>query len=131
MACEPYLAPVDVFLTQAEGDLDAIDTVVQPDLLVVCDKTKLIEEGIRGAPDFIIEILSASTALKDQTEKRQLYEAQGVREYWIINPKTLETFIYILTDGKYGLPRTADLKTIVKSAIFPGLGLTIDPEDLR
>jgi Uma2 family endonuclease len=79
-----------------EGDeaLDPIDQVVQPDAFVMCDKGTLIEEGVLGAPDFVIEVLSTGTAMMNQAQKRRLYEARGVREYWIVNPETLEVFMY-------------------------------------
>ncbi|HUX42837.1 MAG TPA: Uma2 family endonuclease [Rectinemataceae bacterium] len=129
--CRPYVAPIDVFLPEADEALADIDTVVQPDLLVVCDPTKLIDEGILGAPDFIIEILSPSSALRDQSEKRKLYEAKGVREYWIVNPDTLEAFMYRLRDGAYGLPSVASLASATAVAIFPGLELGVNEADLR
>ncbi len=128
--CRPYIAPVDVFLPEGDETLDDIEHVVQPDAFVVCDKSKLIDEGILGAPDFIIEVLSPGTAMKDQTEKRRLYESRGVREYWIINPETLEAFIYLLKDNKYGLPSAADLRQPTAVWIFPGLTLKARPEDL-
>jgi Uma2 family endonuclease len=128
--CRPHIAPVDVFLPEGDEALDETDIVVQPDIFVVCDRSKLIEEGVRGAPDFVIEILSPSTALKDQSEKRMLYESHGVREYWIVNPITMETFIYILRDGKYGLPTVASLYSAVPVALFPKLDLKVRPEDL-
>lgn len=128
--CQPLIAPVDVFLPEGDEALDAIDQVVQPDAFVVCDKNKLIDEGVLGAPDFIIEVLSPGTAMKDQTEKRMLYETRGVREYWIVNPETLEVFIYTLKNGAYGLPSVADLKEPIPTTIFPGLSLKVRPEDL-
>ncbi|HCM28456.1 MAG: hypothetical protein A2Z99_12830 [Treponema sp. GWB1_62_6] len=128
--CRPHIAPVDVFLPEGDETLDETDIVVQPDIFVVCDKSKLIEEGVRGAPDFVIEILSPSTALKDQSEKRMLYEKYGVREYWIVNPNTMETFVYILRDGKYGLPTAASLLADVPVSLFPPLALRVRPEDL-
>lgn len=108
--CRPYMAPADVFLPEGDEALSDIEHIVQPDAFVVCDKTKLIDEGILGAPDFIIEVLSQSTAMKDQTEKRGLYESRGVREYWIVNPDTLEVFMYLLRGDQYGLPSVADLR---------------------
>lgn len=121
--CEPYIAPIDVFLPKGEEGLDDIDRVVQPDLLVVCDPAKLVDEGIRGAPDFVVEILSPTTALYDQSEKRALYESVGVREYWIVNPETFEAFLYRLSDKGYGLPSVADLRQPTPVSIFPGLVL--------
>ncbi len=128
--CRPYVAPVDVFICAPDEPLDAATRVVQPDAFVVCDRSKLIDEGVKGAPDFIIEVLSPGTAMKDQTEKRRLYEDGGVREYWIVNPETLEVFLYTLNDGRYGLPSVADLRGPVPVGIFPGLSLRVRPEDL-
>jgi Uma2 family endonuclease len=128
--CRPHIAPVDVFLPEGEEALDDIEHVVQPDAFVVCDKNKLIDEGVLGAPDFIIEVLSPGTAMKDQTEKRMLYEARGVREYWIVNPATFEAFMYFLEDGRYGLPSAADIRQATGVRIFPGLQLRVRPEDL-
>jgi Uma2 family endonuclease len=128
--CRPNIAPMDVFLPEGDEALEEIEHIVQPDVFVVCDKTKLIDKGILGAPDFIIEVLSQSTAMKDQTEKRRLYEARGVREYWIVNPDTLEVFMYLLRGDQYGLPSVADLRGPVPVAIFPGLELKARPEDL-
>ena len=122
--CRPLAAPLDVFWPEEDSDdLDATETVTQPDLLVVCDPTKLTEDGVRGAPDFVIEILSPTTAYKDQTEKRELHERHGVREFWLINPKTFEVMIYTLKDGAYGLPQMASLRNPVPVGIFPGLEL--------
>ena len=128
--CRPYFAPVDVFFPDAEEPLDEIKNVVQPDAFVVCDRSRLIDEGVYGAPDFIIEVLSSTTAMKDQSVKRALYEANGVREYWIVNPDTFEVFIYTLNDGSYGLPRVADLREPVAVSIFPGLSLSVRESDL-
>ncbi len=128
--CRPYVAPVDVFLPEGDEALDEIEHVVQPDAFVVCDKNKLIDEGVMGAPDFIIEVLSPGTAMKDQTEKRMLYEAHGVREYWIVNPATFEAFMYFLENSRYGLPSVADIREATPVRIFPGLALRVRPEDV-
>lgn len=77
-SCKVFAAPTDVFLFPT--------TVVQPDLLVVCDPAKLSERGIEGAPDLVVEILSPATANKDWTTKRWQYEAAGVPEYLIVDP---------------------------------------------
>lgn len=128
--CEPYISPLDVYLPNKDwkGDtLEDISDVVQPDLAVVCDPGKLIDEGILGAPDFIIEILSPSSAYRDLTEKRKLYETYAVREYWVVNPDTLELQIYSLSGAAYGLPRAANLENPVPVGIFDGLSLRIAP----
>jgi len=68
--------------------------------------------------------------MKDQSEKRKLYENHGVREYWIINPDTFELFRYTLNAEKYGLPAVADIREPVEVSIFPGLSLKVRSEDL-
>jgi Uma2 family endonuclease len=101
--CKVYTAPFDVrFPKNGETADDKIDTVVQPDICVVCDLSKLDEYGCCGAPDMIVEILSPSTAKKDLTEKFDLYEEQGVKEYWIAHPKDKAVSVFILQEnGKY------------------------------
>ena len=76
-----------------EAEIDELDLITQPDVSVVCDPEKLRDEGIVGAPDFIIEVLSPGTAYRDQTENRGIHEQFGVREYWLVNPATLEVWI--------------------------------------
>jgi Uma2 family endonuclease len=84
--CQIYAAPFDVRLPEGDEADDDTVTVVQPDLVVVCDRNKLDDKGCKGAPDLIIEILSHSTASKDLHEKFKLYEKVGVKEYWIVHP---------------------------------------------
>lgn len=100
--CEPYVAPLDVRLPDSDDGIEEhIYTVVQPDLFVVCDTNKLDDRGCLGAPDFVVEILSPSTALKDMREKRHLYERHGVKEYWVIHPE--EKIIEVFTPGENNL----------------------------
>ena len=95
--CKVFPAPVDVRLNYDAGD----DTVVQPDLLVVCDKSKLDGKSINGAPDLIIEILSPSTTLHDRILKFRWYLQAGVREYWIVDPDDKTVLVYILKNSEY------------------------------
>ena len=102
--CTPYMAPFDArlyFKKNLQNQDDESDkTIVQPDILVVCDPEKLEGgHGVKGAPDFIIEILSEFNAGHDLIDKKYLYEKAGVNEYWIIATDRLYT--YILADGKY------------------------------
>ena len=90
--CKVFHAPADVRLN-ADG---ADDTVVQPDILVVCDDSKLDGKSVIGAPDFIIEILSPSTAKKDLVTKERLYKQYGVKEYWTIDPDHKTVTVRIL-----------------------------------
>jgi Uma2 family endonuclease len=118
--CTPVLSPLDIFLPDAEETLEETDTVVQPDVVVVCDESKIVEEGIRGAPDFVIEILSPSSAWRDQTQKRDLDEKHGVREFWIVNPETREVAAWNLENGKFTLPRGGSLMVGMDVNIYPG-----------
>jgi len=101
--CEVFTAPFDVrFPKQGETAYDKIDTVVQPDICVVCDLSKLDERGCCGAPDMIVEILSPSSFKKDFNEKFTLYEESGVKEYWIVHPKEKAIHVFLLQEnGKY------------------------------
>jgi Uma2 family endonuclease len=102
--CKIYSAPFDVRLPKnGEKDDNLIYTVVQPDICIICDPSKLEDErGCLGAPDFIAEIQSASTAKYDLHEKFMLYETVGVREYWVVFPYEKSIIQFILQpDGKY------------------------------
>lgn len=117
--CRPYVAPFDVRLPRGSEADDDIDTVVQPDILVVCDREKLDDRGCRGAPDWVIEILSPGTASHDQILKRAVYERHGVREYWLVHPVDLVVTIYRLVDGAYGKPDIHELKDTLACGILP------------
>jgi len=95
--CSVLNAPLDVRLNADTTD----DTVVQPDIIVVCDRSKLCETGCVGAPDMVIEILSPSTSRLDRTLKFNKYLQAGVREYWIVDPDTKTISVHILRDGEY------------------------------
>jgi Uma2 family endonuclease len=103
--CEVFNAPFDLRLSLSMKKDEDIKTVVQPDITVVCDKTKLDDKGCIGSPDIIIEILSPTTASKDLKEKFFLYEKHGVKEYWIIYPNEKVVYVYSLDNkGKYTRP---------------------------
>jgi Uma2 family endonuclease len=124
--CRTYLAPFDVRLPDDSEEDAQVRTVVEPDLVVVCDPAKLDKAGCRGAPDLLVEILSPSTAYKDQTTKLELYERHGVREYWVINPERATVTVYRLgTDGKYGRPETVLRNEELRSAAVPGLAVRL------
>ena len=97
--CEVYVAPFDVRLNADKSD----DTVVQPDILVVCDKSKFDPDGkgVVGAPDLIIEILSPSTERRDRMVKFRAYQQAGVHEYWIVDPANKMVATNVLSGGKY------------------------------
>lgn len=120
--CSIYVVPFDVRLPkQAEAD-EHIDTVVQPDIAVICDKNKLDNQGCRGAPDWIIEILSPSTALKDMDTKRWLYERHKIKEYWIVHPTDHWIIIYTLNaNQQYGHARMFGMDKPTQVVLFPEL----------
>lgn len=97
--CRVYPAPFDVRLFEKNGDTPAdVDTVVQPDISVICDKNKIDINGCKGAPDLIVEILSPSSLRNDRLVKLRLYQQAGVREYWIADPEN-KTVQVLLSDG--------------------------------
>ncbi|MCL2512196.1 MAG: Uma2 family endonuclease [Bacteroidales bacterium] len=101
--CRVFTAPFDVrFPKNGETTDDKIYTVVQPDICVICDLSKLDELGCCGAPDMIVEILSPSTTKKDVNDKFNLYEEHGVKEYWVVHPKDKTVFVFLLQEnGRY------------------------------
>ena len=122
-ACRPYIAPVDVRLPRNDEADAAIDTVVQPDVLVVCDPSKIDRRGVRGAPDWVLEVLSPSTAAHDQIAKRRTYERAGVREYWLVHPGDRTLTVYALDNGQYGRPEIYELKDATPVGVLPGVSI--------
>jgi Uma2 family endonuclease len=117
--CKVFHAPVDVRLNAAGED----DTVVQPDILVVCDHSKLDGKSCNGAPDLVIEILSPSTADRDRLEKFNAYLKAGVREYWIVDPFTKTVQICLLHVSFYGVTVHHEDEVVPVSVLS---GCTID-----
>ena len=117
--CEVYVAPVDVVLSGPKGEED---TVLQPDLTVVCDRTKLTEKNCKGAPDLVLEIISRSTARRDRNEKFRIYEQYGVKEYWIVDGYTRTVDVFVRDqEGLFRLEMRALADERVSSRCFPGL----------
>lgn len=124
-SCKLYHAPFDVRLSRTTPNGDAsIETVVQPDICVVCDLQKLDERGCLGAPDWIIEILSPGTTARDTHDKFDLYEEAGVREYWMVTPEQKNVIVYVLSDaGRYELRGEFYTPGLIPVATLPGLQL--------
>ena len=102
--CEVYAAPFAVRLFEQDGDSpEDVDTMVEPDVSVVCDPSKLDDRGCKGAPDLVIEILSPSTRRHDRMTKFTLYQQAGVREYWIVDPTNKDVQSFFLEDGRYSV----------------------------
>lgn len=120
--CKPFLAPFDVRLDSEGKSDDEITTVVQPDILIICDKSKIDSRGCKGAPDLIIEILSPSTAVRDTKDKLQLYQEYGVKEYWLVYPGEQSVDVLILgEDGKYLFPEKYAGNDVIEVKLLPGL----------
>ena len=135
--CRLYSAPFDVRLPLPSHRVtaDEMDTVVQPDLCVICDKSKLVKQGCVGAPDLVVEILSSGNSKREMKDKFALYEEAGVLEYWIIDPERKSTVVYNLDKdtGKYTteLPVLTDTD-VLESTVLKGLKVNlidIFPED--
>jgi len=126
--CRVFHAPFDVRLPlKNETDDSKIYNVVQPDICVVCDLSKLDERGCLGAPDLIVEVLSPSTLKNDMHHKFGLYEAAGVREYWVINPKAKTVNVFLLQpDGFYDWGTEYDCGQKAPVHIFEGLEIDLN-----
>jgi Uma2 family endonuclease len=117
--CRAYAAPFDVRLPRSTETDDQVDTVVQPDIFIVCDLQKVDARGVRGAPDWLVEVLSPSTTRHDRIVKLPVYERAGVREVWLIDPIDRTVTIYRLQAGSYGHPTTLRLKGQTQLAAVP------------
>ena len=91
--CIPFSDGLLVHLTD--------DNKFVPDMMVVCDRSKIKSDGVHGAPDLVVEVLSPSTAKDDRTRKKEVYEACGVPEYWLVSPTDKSIEVYLLESGKY------------------------------
>lgn len=104
--CQVFSAPFGVRLFEKDGDRpEDVDTMVEPDISVICDPSKLDERGCKGAPDLIIEILSPSTRRHDRVVKLDLYQRAGVREYWIVNLEDKSVSVMLRDESGFLLPR--------------------------
>ena len=124
--CEALVAPVGVRLPERGIADDLTRTVFEPDLIVVCDPAKLDTRGVRGAPDFIIEVLSPSTASFDLIEKRQRYDIAGVRELWLIDIPSGVVTIYRQQDARFAPPEIRRAEGRTEVAALSGLTLDLD-----
>lgn len=115
--CEVYAAPFGVFLGNDEQDIQERHCV-EPDISVICDKNKLIDQGCLGSPDFIIEIVSPSTKSHDYIRKLNIYNQYGIKEYWIVNPLNETVLVFVIENDAFDAPITYTFKDTVKSAVL-------------
>jgi len=124
--CRPFVSPFDVRLPNAGQASHEVNTVVQPDISLVCDPDKLQDNhGCLGAPDWVIEVLSPGTAVRDQRTKRALYERHGVAEYWLIHPVDRSVTIYRLENQAYGKPLVFGVEDACWPLAFPELVIAV------
>ncbi len=129
--CRVYSAPFDVRLAnlaaQRKNDKD-ISTVVQPDICVVCDISKIDRRGFIGSPDLIVEILSKGTAEKDIKDKFEVYEESGVLEYWIVSVEDCVATVFRLDkNGRYqGDHRPYVMGDTIRVGIFNDFEIPVD-----
>lgn len=122
--CKVFSAPFDVRLSSDHND---INTVVQPDLCVVCDLTKLDRRGCKGAPDLVIEILSKNNVRHDTHDKLVLYEEAQVPEYWIVHPQDMTLLVFLLNEkGEYETSRPFTKGDFVTPSMFPDLKVDLE-----
>lgn len=129
-SCEVYTAPFDVILNDKDQDILDAKSVVQPDISVICDKSKLTDKGCTGAPDMVIEVVSLYNPSNDYIKKAYLYELHGVKEYWIVNPMKNTILVYTLENGGYDMPTTYTFNDTLKVNIFNGLDIDFSKLDL-
>lgn len=125
-SCRVFSAPFDVTLPIKNKNGEA-NTVIQPDICVICDHEKITEKGCVGAPDLIVEIVSGNSVKRDLHEKYNIYEQSGVKEYWIVHPndKTMSIFLLDKT-GKYVSSRPLTYGDNVASNVLPGFEIDLN-----
>ena len=121
--CSIYVAPFDVRLhNKKKSTADKqITTVVQPDISIICDESKIDERGCLGSPDLIIEIVSKGNTKKELETKFELYEENGVREYWVVQQGDETVVVFDLVKGKYKFRKIYSNDSIVPVGIFKDL----------
>jgi len=123
--CEVFIAPFDVrFPRRSKDDTDII-TVLQPDICVICDPSKLDGRGCIGAPDIVVEILSPGNNAKELMNKYEVYEEAGVREYWVVSPQDDTFVVYTLVNAKYEASRIMVTGDVVHSSVLEGFSLDL------
>lgn len=126
--CKVLSAPIDVRFSDNDSyDDKDVHTVVQPDIIVVCNRENLDSRGCKGAPDIIIEILSPQSTARDTKDKLHIYEKHAVKEYRIINPSERSLLLYKLENGNtYSRPDIFSGDDLIKTSVLDGLEISID-----
>lgn len=126
--CRALCAPFDVVLFAGDDDqAENADTVVQPDVFVVCDPSKWHKRYCKGAPDLVVEILSSSTSRHDRITKFNLYQRAGVKEFWIVDPRTKTVMVHTLEDGQYHAPVAYSSNAVVPVGVLEDCKIDLKP----
>ena len=127
--CQVFTAPFDVRLPNLDKNNSQKYTVVQPDVTVICDASKLDEQGCNGAPDLVVEVLSPGNTAKEMNDKFEVYQNAGVQEYWLVDPEREHIIIYSLNKkGEYVGSRPYVTGKKVESEVLPGF--VLDTNDI-
>jgi len=124
-SCQVYIAPFDVRLPKKNLSLEdkEIYTVVQPDICIICDESKLDKRGCIGVPDMIVEVLSPGNSGRDTKIKFDLYEEFGVKEYWIVSGGEESVTVFLLEDGKFRLANDYGASGSIPVQTLPGFSI--------
>jgi len=127
-SCRVFTAPFDLRLPEETEKDEDTQNVLQPDIVIVCDKSRLKGTGYYGTPELIIEITSPSTSRMDRLLKFNKYEKAGVKEYWIVDPEGKFVSVFILqANARYGRPELYSERDKIKVSIFPDLEIDLAP----
>ncbi len=119
--CNVFVAPYDVVLKNDDEEIGNSKNIVQPDISIICDKSKITSKCCVGSPDMIVEIISPSNSRDDYVKKLNLYEQFKVKEYWIVNPIKKNILVYILNDKGYEMPDMYTFNDKIKVNIYNDL----------
>lgn len=129
-SCKVYPAPFDVILINDNEEVESSKNIVQPDISIICDKSKLTDKGCTGSPNMIVEVVSPYNPSNDYIRKASLYEKYRVQEYWIINPMKKNILVYNLTDNGYDTPNIYSFDDVIPVSIFKNLNIDFSSLDL-
>ena len=126
--CQVFASPFDLRLPETNEKDEETTFVVQPDIIVVCDKEGLKGTGYYGTPTLVIEITSPSTARSDKVWKFNKYEKAGVKEYWIVEPDGKFISVYtLLPNNRYGRPESYTETDLIQVSVFPDFTVNLKP----
>jgi Uma2 family endonuclease len=124
--CSLWIAPFDVILPiKNKKHPEKNDTVVQPDLCIICDQKKINEKNCFGAPDLVLEVISPHTKKKDLQLKYAVYEESGVKEYWMVLPESKTLEVFFLEEGRYRRMNMYTEEDVFSPILFPEIEINL------